>query len=631
MASIPGIPFPQLRDVPTDRAGWLHWREGILQWRTLAHEWCNESYEKRRAVLVEAEKDPAFFLVTFASLQEPRTDVDWQYNPDDPENPVAFEKPAGWYPWVPFPFQVDMIRWIEAILGRNRDPSGKMDGVVEKSRDMGATWVFSLYMAHQFLFSDNFAANIVSHTGDVVDKTGDIKSVFYKIESLIGINSRMPHTSYAPDTFWHDLPTGMPSFLRPDGWDPDVHDQKMKLTHPTKNNAIYGETTTTNAATGSRCTMMLIDEAARIKPLEDIWGNIAPVTNHRFAVSSADLRENSFFYDLVQKGKGAQRDASQHGPDVMSLPWFEHPLRDSGWLEMQRARAGDIYQFEREYEMNYHAGYGDWVYPASQSLVPAYAPYDPTLGDVFCSIDPGIRDPSAVLWFQRDPVSQRYRLIEALVLETPTADYLAPILIGSPPDHPVRDEYRGNAAEVMDFTWSLTTRGLPVRYVGDSYGNHRSGANINDETFYMALWRRARDFIAENEWTYDHKVQVNVRYDDMAQYHRKRKESLMGLIPILDIHDSDRCRYVLEAMRSNRYKPMEENRLTMREPMEPLHDWTSHPVSAAEFFATYIRVADGGTVPLTREEEQRRRKRAEYGRRRPDATRRVKAPQRVGV
>lgn len=588
--------FPDsIATIPQDRDGWLRWRKKVLAYRLLLHRMADEDPQKRAAIIQMAADDPLFFMAIFGVLHEPRGAVDMDIT-DDGEV-VEMVRPRGWFPWVPYPFQGRMIRWINEVLARENDLTGKGDGVVEKSRDMGATWTFCLQAGWQWLFDDDVFIGLLSHKEILVDSANP-SSMFYKIRALLGLNSKVPEVCYSPGTPYDGIPVRLPAYLYPQGFESKQHDMKLNLRHPTKTNQIFGESTTSKSGIGSRTSWSLIDEAAKIPELMDIWSGLSAVTDHRFANSSADRREGDGMYLLAQQAKDSINDPTIEGPSLLSLPWHAHPLRDDEWYQRMKSRHGaDAAGFAREYEIDWDAGFGDWVYPVAKQIVPEPVAWDPALGQVYCSIDPGIRDPTAVEWFQHKPGTDgEYNLFEALVLHTPSAEYLAPILMGWPPMHPMREDYPSQAIqEVMDLMWRIRESRMPITYVGDPYGDNVGGAS--SDTYYTALWRRAQELNQEYPDLPPVEIAVMTRYDEAARYHAGRKEALTRFIPRVTFNNSVRVRHIVDALQSYRYKSQEDGRSVMNEPNRPLHDWSSHPTTCAEFMAVVATINTYLNIP----------------------------------
>jgi hypothetical protein len=614
MATIPELP-PHLREVPEDRVAWFRWREDILAFRVWARREADANEDFRRDLLATCARDYAFAMVVFGLLLEPRNVRDFNVINGKPR---AFIRQKGWYPWVPFGFQVEVIREIEAALHNEEqfliddeddqewnddeiEESGKGDIFGEKSRDMGLTWAFCFYAAMDFLFNDDTIIGMYSYKEDLVISDTP-QSMFYKVRAQIGANEKVPRLCHAPGTIFHGIPIAVPAWLKPPGWNPMEHDRRQTISHSVKTNQITGEATTTRSGVATRASYTILDEVAKHDKFGNMWSNQTAVTDHRFAITTPDRTAGDDAFILAKQARDAARNPRIPGPRLISLPWWRHPLRDASWEKRQRARHADNPQkFAREYELDWNAGLGAWVYPAAKLLEPDQAPYVPGVGEVYCMIDPAITDPTAVVWVQRIPgETPQHRVVEALVLKTPSAEYLAPILMGWPFGHEMRNGYNQQAIqEVMDFTWELRSNGIMVNYVGDPYGESKQGAS--SLTYYESLGLTAERLHAEN---LDlnvplHDILVATKYDEKSRYHMARKEKLNVKLRDIVFHDHPRTRYILRALQEYRYMERDDNRQYASEAQEPAHDWCSHPVSAMEYWAVNTTILDlFGDVPL---------------------------------
>src|SRR3990172_2789420 len=283
------------------------------------------------------------------------------------------------------------------------------------------------------------------------------------------------------------------------------------------------------------------------------------------------------------------------------MGWKAHPLRNDQWFESEKARSSDPHDFAREYEINYHAGFGDWVYAYARQMEEKPAPYAPGLGQVTCSINNGIRDPSSLGLFQDDPGNRRFRLFDGLMIQLESAEHLAPIVVGMPEDHECwqRFPYTEQDFEFAKHFRSFRERGIQVRFVGDPFGDNAGGAG--KESFYLALYRAAFDLLESIGFNpHEFRVVVHTKYDEGARYHPKRKEMTAKLLPLLDINDIPGSRYVLAALRDYRYAPQPEGKSTANEPVKPVHNWASHAATMVEFFSIHaLMTTSYGTAPRT--------------------------------
>ena len=82
-------------------------------------------------------------------------------------------------PFVTYPFQDEAIREIEEAIRSGHDV------VIEKSRDMGASWLNVLVPLHQMQFDPMKSFLFVSRNESYVDEQGNPKSLFWKMDFLL--------------------------------------------------------------------------------------------------------------------------------------------------------------------------------------------------------------------------------------------------------------------------------------------------------------------------------------------------------------------------------------------------------------------------------------------------------------
>src|SRR5690606_31416849 len=131
---IPGLP-EHLRVVPNDGPRWRLWAQAVRAHRELRRRECSRDMRQQRIEYERCRRDPAYWIVMWGVVFEPRKVED---------------TPPEWKPFILYPIQIQMIRWIQHVM--EQDEKGRGDGIVEKSRDMGATNIFCAYAVHQFLF-----------------------------------------------------------------------------------------------------------------------------------------------------------------------------------------------------------------------------------------------------------------------------------------------------------------------------------------------------------------------------------------------------------------------------------------------------------------------------------------------
>ena len=119
------------------RAKWRDWRKRLDAYRQWMHAETDRDPALRQEELTRCAGCVKYFLAVYGWIYEPRDHVD----PDELE--------PGWRPWALMPHQVLLLDEINEAMNY---PSPRGDVVVEKSRDMGATWTFCGWVAWNWLF-----------------------------------------------------------------------------------------------------------------------------------------------------------------------------------------------------------------------------------------------------------------------------------------------------------------------------------------------------------------------------------------------------------------------------------------------------------------------------------------------
>jgi len=177
------------------------------------------------------------------------------------------------------------------------------DFAMPKSRDMGASWMGLTAFEWFWHFRPNLSFLLVSRNEDYVDKRGNPKSLFWKID------------------FLHEH---QPRWLLPtDRW-LGYRDPSRKLLHlgnVDNGSIIDGESTTGDAGRGDRRTAMFIDEHAAFD-LNDgfrVLRATRDTTNCR-GFNSTPQGSNNGFYEVVHSTNAR----------IIRLHWSDHPIKSLG-------------------------------------------------------------------------------------------------------------------------------------------------------------------------------------------------------------------------------------------------------------------------------------------------------------
>ena len=247
----------------------------------------------------------------------------------DPRNSGG-DTPAR-LPMVMFPKQAELVEFVYACLD---DEAG---GLIEKARDMGATWVSVGISVHLWLFWPGAAIGWGSRKEQLVDKIGDPDSIFEKIRLVI---------------------RGLPRFFWPAGFDPEKHASYMKIINPANGATITGEAGD-NIGRGGRKLIYFKDESAHYDRPEKIEAALADNTRVQIDISSVNGVGN-VFHRRRESGQewrpGAEMESGR--TRVFVMDWSDHPAKTQDWYEARKKRAleeGLGHVFAQEVERNYEA------------------------------------------------------------------------------------------------------------------------------------------------------------------------------------------------------------------------------------------------------------------------------------
>lgn len=207
-------------------------------------------------------------------------------------------------PFITYPFQDDAMASIVECVEKGRDFA------IPKSRDMGASWMGLTVFEWFWHFSrDRKTFLLISRNEDYVDKKGNPKSLFWKVDFL---HEHQPR--------WL-LPTG-----RWLGWK-DPHRQLLHLANADNQSVMDGESTTGDAGRGDRRTAMFIDEHAAFD------------VNDGFRVLKAtrDTTDCRGFNSTPQGAANAFFEVCHNlSAKMIRLHWSDHPEKNRGLYKCDR-------------------------------------------------------------------------------------------------------------------------------------------------------------------------------------------------------------------------------------------------------------------------------------------------------
>lgn len=306
----------------------------------------------------------------------------WTY---DPRN-VGEE----WVPFLLFKYQIELIIWFQQTIKQCSGGNDKKNLFIEKSRDMGVSWLICMFFLYYWLFVPGANFKIGSRKEDEVDNKGDLSTPFEKIRRVLYMQ---------------------PSFFMPPGFKKKEHDKDMLLVNPHNGSQIVGESANANWARGGRYLICWRDEG-QSWPKEvsaAAFKSAGNSTNIRLEVGTADGMD-SFFYELGHQLNGNKCDKR-------SIHWKLHPVKAAGrYLDNDNQITSHWYEIQKNSDTPENiAAELDICYEKSSRGV-VFKTYVPELhstthlemwptGKIVRAWDPGVRC-FFVLWVQFDELGR---------------------------------------------------------------------------------------------------------------------------------------------------------------------------------------------------------------------------------
>ncbi len=207
-------------------------------------------------------------------------------------------------PFVTYPFQEEALPRMLSWVGRGRD------GLIEKSRQMGASWMLIMLFTWLWLFRPWQTFLFISRNESAVENE-DPNSLFWKLDFIL---------------------RHLPSWMRP----AKFRRRKRFFGNDDKNSFVFGEASTGSANVGGNTTAMGIDEFSQIKEGYEVLHRTSDSTQCRI-FNSTHLGLDTAFYELTQRVD----------LDKLVLHWSEHPVYAAG---AYRVTAGKVVPLDPHFE-----------------------------------------------------------------------------------------------------------------------------------------------------------------------------------------------------------------------------------------------------------------------------------------
>jgi hypothetical protein len=414
---------------------------------------------------------------------------------------------------------------------------------VEKSRDMGATWLALHFVIWLWLIEPGLTWHLGSRTEDLVDlNPGGAND-----DTLLGRCEII--TNHLPD------------WLKPEGYDLDDKSQRQKKlwTNPANGNKLTGEAAAANFSRQTRKTGVLVDELAFWEHQREVIRGTKDTCRVRIFLTSANPDADAV-KDFMRRP----------GVRVIRQGWQLHPEKTLAWYEAELADRGDE-ETAHELDMSWEGGAERRIYSEWDAVPQGEYGFKPG-HTLIIGLDFGRSDDTAIVVCQRDPATKRVRFLACHLRAGEQIDFFLPFL-GAPILSGIHD-YSAQERELIERIQSWIKRAGGFQIFGDPSGEHLTQAANTSVIGVLAA----------------HKVYVKTNPRIKSHDERQNRCKLL-----LRNAEADRvgCRLLSESMLNYRRPPA---RRSVGYQKRAIHNRYSHACTAVEYIA--CNLDDLTTLPL---------------------------------
>jgi len=252
----------------------------------------------------------------------------------DPRQAVSRES-ASRMPFVLFPRQKELIEWFYWLLQRSDDPELESDGLCEKTRECGLSWLCVVFAVWVWTYMPNAKVGFGSLNAESVDTKGNPNSLLEKVRIVL---------------------RNLPPFMLPSGYNEDK-DALIKRVVNRVTGAVISGQGGVKIGRGDRCLIYFKDESAHYDHAEVIDASLSFTSNCKIDISSVNGTGN-LFHDKRQ---------SFHDDNVFVFRWEDDCRKTQAWHDREHKKytdAGIEHIFMQEVERDYGASVSGIFIPA---------------------------------------------------------------------------------------------------------------------------------------------------------------------------------------------------------------------------------------------------------------------------
>lgn len=215
---------------------------------------------------------------------------------------------------------------------------GRRDGVVDKCRGVGYSWLNAVFAVYLLLFQNSVTVSMYTYKADECHKLGDMDTLLEKMIFVI-----------------NNLPKEFTEFVEP---------KHMQIKNINNGSIIVGKSGD-NAGRGGRSSIFFLDECAFYPRAESIEASVSRNSDCKIWGSTHN-GTNTLFYRKCTSGIN----------EVFTFDWWEIPLYNQEWYDKEKQKAeaeGTMHVFKQEVERDASASVdsvvcpSDWVTSSSRN------------------------------------------------------------------------------------------------------------------------------------------------------------------------------------------------------------------------------------------------------------------------
>lgn len=241
-------------------------------------------------------------------------------------DPETGQRRDGYVPFRLFPRQIELVEWVERLI------ENQQEGAVDKSRDIGFTYVVAGVCLHRWLFTPGFKATFGSREADLVDVLDDPDSIFEKIRIIL---------------------RRLPLWMLPKGFNWSRHSNMMRLANPETGATIAGQAGD-DMGRGGRSSLFVVDEAAFVRHTNKVARAVSGNADCILWASSSNGM-GTFFY---------RKKRSLPADQVFRFHYSSDPRKTPEWVAAKRSNMEPA-DWAAEYEIDDTASLDGVCIPAA--------------------------------------------------------------------------------------------------------------------------------------------------------------------------------------------------------------------------------------------------------------------------